>query len=256
MTSTRDLLDFAIDAASQAGRVTLASFQTGVAVERKADASPVTVADRAAERLLRQLIERRFPDHAIFGEEFGEADRDSTHRWIIDPIDGTQSFIRGVPLYGVLVGLEIAGDMVVGVANFPALSEMVAAATGHGCTWNGRPAHVSTTDQLADAAVSFTSSSNLSRLRPSVWERLQRETRIQRGWGDCYGHCLVATGRTDIMLDPVLSPWDCAALLPILREAGGTFTDWAGNATIDGGNGISTNSALFDQVMTIVRDAP
>jgi len=253
MTSTRDLLDFAIDAASQAGRVTLASFQTGVPVEWKADASPITVADRAAEQLLRQLIGRRFPDHAVFGEEFGETDRDSTHRWIIDPIDGTQSFIRGVPLYGVLVGLEIAGEMVVGVAAFPALGEMVAAATGHGCTWNGRPAHVSTTSRLADASVSFTSALNLSRLRPSAWARLQQETRIQRGWGDCYGHCLVATGRTDVMLDPVLSPWDCAALLPILREAGGTFTDWTGRPTIEGGNGISTNGLLFDQVIASVR---
>jgi len=144
---------------------------------------------------------------------------------------------------------------VVGVAAFPALGEMVAAATGHGCTRNGRPAHVSTTSRLADASVSFTSASNLSRLRPSAWARLQQETRIQRGWGDCYGHCLVATGRTDVMLDPVLSPWDCAALLPILREAGGTFTDWTGDSTIDGGNGISTNGALFEQVMAIVRDA-
>ena len=254
MTSTRDLLDFAVDAAMQAGRVTLASFQTGVPVERKADASPVTVADRAAEQLLRQLIERRFPDHAIFGEEFGETDRDSTHRWIIDPIDGTQSFIRGVPLYGVLVGLEIAGEMVLGVAGFPALGEMVAAATGHGCTWNSRPARVSTTNRLADAAMSFTSAATLVRLQSSAWARLQQATSVQRGWGDCYGHCLVATGRADIMLDPVLSPWDCAALLPILREAGGTFTDWTGQSTIAGGDGLSTNGVLFEQVMAIVRD--
>ena len=255
MTSTRDLLDFAIDAAWQAGRVTLSSFQTGVRVEWKSDRSPVTVADRTAEQLLRRLIERRFPDHAVFGEEFGETDRDSTHRWIIDPIDGTQSFIRGVPLYGVLVGLEIAGDMVLGVACFPALNEMVAAAAGHGCSWNGRPARVSNATRLADAVVSFTSAARLVRLRPAAWARLQQATRIQRGWGDCYGHCLVATGRADIMLDPILSPWDCAALLPILREAGGTFTDWTGRPTIGGGNGISTNGALFDQVMTIVRDA-
>ena len=255
MTSTHDLLDFAIDAAWQAGQMTLSCFQADVDVEWKSDASPVTVADRTAEELLRRLIERRFPDHAVFGEEFGETDRDSTHRWIIDPIDGTQSFIRGVPLYGVLVGLEIAGEMVLGVACFPALDEMVAAATGHGCSRNGRPARVSTANQLADAVLSFTSVAHLDRLRPRAWARLQQATRVQRGWGDCYGHCLVATGRADVMLDPVLSPWDCAALLPILREAGGTFTDWTGHPTIEGGNGISTNGLLFDQVMAIVRDA-
>jgi len=253
MTSTHDLLNFAIDAARQAGQVTLSSFQTGVDVEWKSDASPVTIADRAAEQLLRQLIERQFPDHAVFGEEYGETDRDSTHRWIIDPIDGTQSFIRGVPLYGVLVGLEIAGDMTLGVAYFPALDELVAAATGQGCSWNGRPARVSTVSRLADAALSFTSAANLDRLQPRAWAHLQQTTRVQRGWGDCYGHCLVATGRADIMLDPILSPWDCAALLPILREAGGTFTDWTGLPAIDGGNGISTNGLLFDQVMASVR---
>ena len=254
MTSTHDLLDFAVDAARQAGEVALSLFQSGVGVEWKSDGSPVTVADRAAEELLRQLIERRFPDHAVFGEELGETSRDSTHRWIIDPIDGTQSFIRGVPLFGVLVGLEISGEMAVGVARFPALDETVSAATGRGCSWNSRPARVSRVSRLADAAVTCTSAAHLGRVRPKAWARLQEATRLQRGWGDCYGHCLVATGRADIMLDPVLSPWDCAALLPILREAGGTFTDWTGQPTIDGGNGISTNGLLFDAVMTIVRD--
>jgi myo-inositol-1(or 4)-monophosphatase len=254
-TSLREFLDFAADAAWQAGRVTLAHFQSGVDVEWKSDASPVTIADRGAEELLRRLIERRFPQHAIYGEEFGETSRDSTHRWIVDPIDGTQSFIRGVPLYGVLVGLEIAGDVVVGVACFPAMNEIVAAASGEGCRWNGRRARVSGQTSLAEAVVSYTSSANLDRLRPGAWARLQQETRTQRGWGDCYGHCLVATGRADVMLDPILSPWDCAALVPILREAGGTFTDWTGQLTIHGGNGISTNGALFEQVMDIVRSS-
>ena len=134
-----------------------------------------------------------------------------------------------------------------------ALDELVAAATGQGCSWNGRPARVSTVSRLADAALSFTSAANLDRLQPRAWAHLQQTTRVQRGWGDCYGHCLVATGRADIMLDPILSPWDCAALLPILREAGGTFTDWTGLPAIDGGNGISTNGLLFDQVMASVR---
>lgn len=249
MTSTQSLLDFAIEAAWRAGQLTLAYFNTGTTTEWKPDSSPVTIADRSAETLLRKTIEDRFPDHAIVGEELGASDRDSSHRWYIDPIDGTQSFIRGVPLYGVLLGLEIAGDMVAGVVVFPALAEVVAAAAGLGCRWNGRAARVSETPRLEDALVCYTDAVDLERRRPAAWDRLRRGTRMQRGWGDCYGHALVATGRADVMLDPIMNPWDCAALLPILREAGGTFTDWDGRVTIDGGNAISTNGALAEQVL-------
>jgi histidinol phosphatase-like enzyme (inositol monophosphatase family) len=236
--------------------LTLAHFQTGVAVEHKADESPVTVADRGAETLLRRLIESRFPGHAIVGEEFGESERDSTYRWIIDPIDGTQSFIRGVPLYGVLIGLEIAGEVVAGVAHFPGLGEMVAAARGEGCRWNGRQAHVSDVSRLDQALLVYTDGAGFAgHGRAEAWARLRQATRTQRGWGDCYGHCLVATGRAEVMLDPIMSAWDCAALLPILQEAGGTFTDWNGKATIYSQEAVSTNAALFDQVMEVVRKA-
>jgi len=251
---THTFLDFAMDAAWQAGQLTLAHFQTGVVVEQKADDSPVTIADRGAEELLRRLIESRFPDHAILGEEFGVSDRDSTYRWIIDPIDGTRSFIRGVPLYGVLVGLEIAGEMVVGVAYFPGLGEMVSAASGEGCRWNGRRAHVSTVSRLDQALVVYTDCGKFAPYgRSEAWARLQEATHTQRGWCDCYGHCLVATGRAEVMVDPIMNPWDCAPLLPILQEAGGTFTDWNGNSTIYGNNAFSTNGLLFDPVMDLVK---
>lgn len=253
---TRELLDFAVDAAIQAGRRALEFYRTGVAVEWKPDRSPVTAADRAAETLLRTLIERRFPHHAIAGEELGETDRDSTHRWFLDPIDGTQAFIRGVPLWGVLLGLEIRGEMVLGVAHLPVLDETVAAAAGLGCMWNGRPAHVSTVGRLDEALVTCTDPGDVARRRPGAWRRLQQVSPLQRGWGDCYGHCLVATGRADVMLDPVVHPWDCAPFLPILCEAGGTFTDWAGRPVIDGGDALSTNGRLFDAVMDLVRTSP
>jgi histidinol-phosphatase len=254
LTSTQTFLDFAIDAAWQAGQITLAHFQTGVAVEQKADESPVTIADRGAEQMLRRLIEDRFPDHAIVGEEYGETDRDSTYRWIIDPIDGTRSFIRGVPLYGVLIGLEIGGENVVGVVHFPGLGEMLAAARGHGCRWNGRPARVSDVSRLDQALVTYTDCTGFADYgRAEAWARLQAATHTQRGWGDCYGHYLVATGRAELMLDPILSAWDCAALVPILSEAGGTFTDWDGVATIYSGHGFSTNGVLFDQVMEVIK---
>jgi histidinol phosphatase-like enzyme (inositol monophosphatase family) len=258
-TGLEDLLDFAMDAAWQAGQSTLAHFQTGVSVEWKQDRSPVTVADREAEKLIRKLVEKRFPGHTVLGEEMGELgnpDGDSTHRWIIDPIDGTQSFVQGVPLYGVLLALEISGEMVLGVANFPALAEMVAAARGLGCRWNGRAARVSNVSRLEEALVCFSEPANLEKEgRERFWASLKESTRIRRGWGDCYGHCLVATGRAEMMLDPIMSLWDCAALQPILEEAGGTFTDWNGNPTARAGNAISTNGALFEPVMELMRAA-
>jgi histidinol-phosphatase len=254
---TRAFLDFAIDAAWQAGQLTLAHFQTRVDIEQKADDSPVTVADRGGEELLRRLIESRFPDHAIYGEEFGQTDRDSSYRWIIDPVDGTRSFVRGVPLYGVLVGLEIAGEVVVGVAHFPALNEMLAAALGEGCWWNGRPARVSDVARLDQAFIVYTDSASFAEYnRAQAWARLQEATHTQRGWGDCYGHCLVATGRAEAMFDPIMSAWDCAALVPILQEAGGTFTDWTGEATIYGGDAFSTNGILFDSILETLKEQP
>jgi len=255
-TPLHTFLDFAVDAAWQAGQLTLAHFRTGVAVEWKSDDSPVTIADRKAEELLRHMIESRFPDHAIVGEEFGETDKDSDYRWIIDPIDGTWSFIRGVPLYGVLIGLEIKGETVVGVIHLPGLGEMVAAAEGEGCRWNGRPAHVSSVSHLNQALLVYTDNGEFAAQgRADTWARLREATHIQRGWGDCYGHCLVATGRAEVMLDPAMSIWDAGALLPVLREAGGSFTDWRGNTTIYGGSAFSTNSILFDEVIEIMECA-
>jgi myo-inositol-1(or 4)-monophosphatase len=247
-----DYMAFAIDIAREAGAATLPYFRSGVDVERKPDDSPVTRADREAERLLRDRISARFPDHGILGEELGESSSAGRHRWILDPIDGTQSFIRGVPLYGVLVGFEVDSRMTVGVAYFPALDEMVNAAVGEGCWWNGDRARVSSTACLAQATVAYTNAADLDRLRGPAWRRLQDATRIQRGWGDCYGHCLVATGRADVALDPIMNVWDCAALLPILTEAGGTFTDWSGRPGIDGGHAISTNGHLLKDVLKTI----
>jgi histidinol phosphatase-like enzyme (inositol monophosphatase family) len=259
-TSVQELLNFAMDAAWQAGRYALAHFQTGVAVDWKEDASPVTLADRGAEKLLRELIERRFPRHAVLGEEMGhepEPDKDSDHLWILDPIDGTQSFISGVPLWGVLIGLEISGEMVVGVANFPALSEMVVAGRGLGCRWNGRSARVSKVSCLEDALLTYTSATDMDKWgKGEAFSRLEQSTRLQRGWSDCYGYALVATGRAEIMLDPIMNVWDCAALLPIVEEAGGTFTDWKGEPTVRGDEAVSTNGVLFEAVMEQIKGCP
>src|SRR5262249_12452478 len=149
-------LQFAVDLARRAGRVTLEYFQTDLKVEAKSDHSPVTVADRAAEKLMREVIEASFPDDAVLGEEFGETRSGAAGRWILDPIDGTRSFARGVPLYGVLIAYEDHGASRLGVLHFPALGETVYAARGQGCWWNGKEAHVSTVDRLEDAVITTT----------------------------------------------------------------------------------------------------
>ena len=244
--TTAELLEFATDAARQAGRLIMQHYQSPeLRVDRKADTSEVTNADRGAEELLRELIERRFPSHGIIGEEFGESAGDGSHCWYLDPIDGTRPFVHGVPLFSTLIGLEIAGDPVLGVIYFPALDEMLCAVTGEGCTWNGRPARVSSTAELSHASVVYTEAGHLASQHAEAWARIRETTACQRGWGDAFGHYLVATGRAEVMLDPRLHPWDCAALIPVVREAGGEFLTWSGEpGSIHGGSGISTNGRV------------
>lgn len=251
----RSLLEFAIDAAWQAGRITLAHFQTGLAAERKADNSPVTLADRQTEQKLRELIARYWPDHALIGEEYGHqpGQTGNGYTWIIDPIDGTKSFISGVPFYGVLLALVKDEEPLLGVAHFPALNDMVYAARGGGCFWNGRPARVSSVARLADAVLLASDLDTFARFnRQETFQRLIDATYYQRTWGDAYGYALVATGRAEIMLDPIMALWDCGPLQVILEEAGGTFTDWRGTPTIFGGEAVATNGVLFDAVMRLV----
>lgn len=263
--SHASILDFAVEAAWLAGKATLRHFQTGIAAEWKPDHSPVTIADREAEQILRARIERSFPDDGIIGEEMGSVRPQALRRWILDPIDGTRSFLRGVPLYGVLIGVEegeVTGggaEVIAGVIHFPALGETVAAARGRGCWWNGRPCRVSEVSRIEEAAVLLTDSARPpddpgeSGARPAGWSALARQAGLTRTWGDCYGHALVATGRAEAMIDPLMSIWDCAALLPVIEEAGGIFTDLAGNRTIRGQSAISTNAILGSELRRKLR---
>lgn len=248
-------LEFASEAAWQAGRLTLGYFQTGIRPDTKSDDTPVTVADREAERLIRGLIAARYPEHAIVGEEYGMAGSEgASHRWFIDPIDGTKSFVRGVPLYGVLLGLEVDGRIEVGVACFPALGDLVAAATGLGCWWNGRRCRVSTETRLARATVAHTNTASYARYgKGAAWQALQQAVYYNAGWCDAYGYALVAAGRIEIALDPIMATWDCGPFPAILREAGGYFGDWQGNETIYGGEALATTPALLPQVLELWR---
>ncbi|MBA2693971.1 MAG: histidinol phosphate phosphatase [Rubrobacter sp.] len=250
-----EYMDFAVEAAWKAGRLTLAHFQTGVKTEYKGDETEVTVADTEAEALLRRDIGAKYPAHDIVGEEFGGEGSGASPRWILDPIDGTQAFARGVPLYATLVGLEIDGDVKAGAAYFPALDEMVYAADGLGCFWNGRRAKVSDVSSLERAIACFTQTANFEKgNRSAEWEEIQKSVLACRGWSDAYGHALVATGRAEIMLDPLMNPWDCAPFIPILREAGGFFGDWSGNETIYAGEAMSVNTALLPEVLRLIEN--
>lgn len=252
-------MELAIAAGREAGEITLKYYRGELAVETKADASPVTVADREAEQHLRQRIEKAFPDDAILGEEFGEKTGESGYRWILDPIDGTKSFIYGVPLYGTLIGIEYEQDAVLGVILHPPLDEYVYAEIGQGA-WHVRgehapqPARVSGVEALSDGLFCTTSVRGFDqRGSGKVYEKLQNACRLSRGWGDCFGYTLVATGRAEVMVDPEMHLWDCAALKPILEEAGGTFTDWQGQPTIYAQEAVATNGKVLEEVLAITR---
>jgi histidinol-phosphatase len=249
-------LEAARSLAIEAGKLTLEYFrQPSLQVEHKADGSPLTMADQAAERYLRDAILDQFPADSILGEEFGSHSGASEFRWILDPIDGTKSFICGVPFYGTMIGVEVAGEAAVGAVYFPALDEGIYGATGHGAfSFVGQtfsPARVSETRSLADAVVLTTSVEAFdTRGALEDYLSLTRRAKFARTWGDVYGYLLVATGRAEIMIDPLMNLWDAAALLPILREAGGMFTDWQGEERIDGGDSIGSNGHLHHEVVS------
>ncbi len=248
-----------------AGEITLRYFnKPGLEIISKSDASPVTRADRESEEYIRGRIREHFSNDTILGEEFGEdapsaslsPERERSHerRWILDPIDGTQSFIRGVPLYGVMIALEELGIITHGCVHFPALNEIISASRGHGCFWNGERCQVSDVERVADATLLSTDFRRLEgKLSGAAQHALVRNAKTVRGWGDCYGHVLVATGRADIMLDPKVALWDTAPLGVIVEEAGGCAFDFNGNDTVYSPTLISTNGELAAEVKAMLR---
>lgn len=252
--SETGLLEAAADVARLAGDVALSHFGKGVAVEWKGDGSPVTVADREAEHTAREWIARRFPDDGILGEEHGETRPAAGRRWIVDPIDGTKSFVRGVPLWGTLVGIAEGSSIVAGAAYFPAVGEILAAAPGLGCWWNGARCRVSEVASIPGATVLTTDDRfPTDERRRDGWRVLAGQAAVSRTWGDCYGYLLVATGRAEVMVDNRMNPWDAAAILPIITEAGGVFTDWSGAVTAFGGSAIATNGVLAREARELLH---
>lgn len=245
-------LEFAVEAAVRAGKSTLEHFRADVQVDLKGDDSPVTIADRIAERILRQAIESAYPGEAILGEEEGESGTGSA-RWVLDPIDGTKSFICGVPLFGTLVAFEESGEPLIGVAYFPALDEIVYAERGKGSFWNGKPCRVSSKASLENSVISCGSHLSLHRHgKLGGLLRLAEQALATRSWSDAYGHILVATGRVEAMVDPVLAYWDIRAPMLIVREAGGMFTDFSGGDN-PVNEGLSSNGLLHDSLLEAFR---
>ena len=247
MTAIRNetLLQAVSEVARLTGRVALEHFRTRLDIETKRDGSPVTIADRAAEETARGWITARFPDDAILGEEFGSQGDPAARRWFIDPIDGTKTFIRGVPLWGTLIGVVSGETVLAGAVYCPAVDEIVVAALGAGCWWNDARCRVSEQTELARSTLLSTDVRFVGQPeRAARWSALVNEAAVARTWGDCYGYLLVATGRAELMVDNLMSPWDSAALIPVIREAGGEFSDWDGRITPFGSGAMATNSAM------------
>jgi histidinol phosphatase-like enzyme (inositol monophosphatase family) len=244
------ILEAAAEVARVAGDVALRHFRAGIAVETKRDGTPVTVADRAAEQAARDWLRARFPEDGILGEEFGEERPGARRRWVLDPVDGTKTFVRGVPLWGSLVAVHEGETVLAGAIYCPAVGELVAAAPGAGCWLNGSRCAVSAVSHLGAATILTTDEHFIGRPRGAdVWPALAARVALSRSWGDCYGYLLVATGRAELMTDAVLSPWDAAPLFPVITEAGGVCTDWRGAATPFSGAGVvATNAALATEI--------
>jgi len=256
MSSPSKYLAFAEDLACRAGDLTMRYFGGPLHVDRKSDDTPVTVADLSAEELIRSEIERRFPDHGIVGEEHGAVRPEAPMQWIVDPIDGTKAFIRGVPLFGVLIALEERGKSRVGVIRCPALDLTCSAEIGGGARLNGRPIRVADAANRAETLFLCTSPATLYQKRPAFYIESLRRFPLQRTWADCYGYVLVASGQAQAMLDPIVSRWDVAAVRPIIEEAGGMFTDLDGVATARGRHSLAATPAIHAEVLDLLRAYP
>ena len=244
-------LEFAVAAATAAGTRTLEWFQRNdLDVQTKADGSPVTAADKAAERLIRERLAEHQGDDGILGEEEGEVAGTTDRIWVVDPIDGTKAFTRGVPLYSVLVALVDEHGPAIGVVHFPALDETLAAGRGLGARWNDRPCSVSDRSGL-DGAVLCTSGTDY--WDPATLASVLASPVTFRTWGDAYGYALVATGRAEAMVDCAAAPWDVAPMAVILPEAGGRFTTIEGDAEWRGGSGLASNGRLHDPILELLH---
>jgi len=224
-----------------------------LAVETKSDQTPVTVADRGAEELMRRMIHERFPDHGILGEEYGEENAGAEFTWVLDPVDGTRAFAAGSPLFGTLIALMHQGQPVLGVIHQPVLGQLLVG-DGARTTLNGRPVRVRATARLEDATLLCSDPlTPAQHQNGAAFAALTARVKLVRTWGDCYGYLLLATGGADVMCDPIMNPWDIAALIPVVRGAGGIITDWQGRDPVGAASIVAATPALHPRVIAALN---
>lgn len=248
-------LDFFRTLADLAADTIRPHFGTGMQVDWKSDATPVTEADRAAERVMRKAIRERFPTHGILGEEYGPENEDAEFVWVMDPIDGTKSFVAGVPLFVTLIGLLHHGKPIAGAIAQPILGELVLG-TAEGVTYNGQPALIRSCASLRDALLLTTDITHIERVHNgAAFTRLREQTRLSRTWGDGYGYLMLCSGRADVMVDAEMHPWDILPLIPLIQGAGGTITAWDGQPAGDGMGAVAAHRDLHQDVLDALNPA-
>src|SRR5690625_930512 len=254
MAFSETLLPFFQKLAEKSGAVITPYFANDqLEIELKSDDSPVTHADRNAEKVMRDLIEKTYPSHGIIGEEYGNKDPDAEFVWVLDPIDGTKSFASACPLFGTLIGLLHEGKPLLGAIHQPVLKQFCFG-DGETTTCNGKPVRLRQTSQIKDVRLLTTDLQNISRHQNRAnFESLAEQVNFMRTWGDCYGYLLLATGWADVMVDPIVNPWDFLPLIPVIQGAGGMITTWSGEDPLKGDSIVATNKILHSRVIEILN---
>ena len=248
----QEFVDFTKQLAQASGAVINSYFRQDVTVESKADRSPVTIADKKAEEVMREMIMKEFPEHGIIGEEFGHHNEKAAYQWVLDPIDGTKSFVAGTFLFGTLIGLMKDRQPIVGAIHHSLTSHLLLGSGGQ-TRLNDQPVRVRGTKTLREAVLLYTDFVDVGQYQNGIaFQQLMGRTKYSRTWGDCHGYFLVATGYADIMLDPVMHLWDIVALIPVIEGAGGKVTSWRGGPPLESSSLIATNGLLHDHVLRVL----
>ncbi|MBI2419433.1 MAG: histidinol-phosphatase [Ignavibacteriales bacterium] len=253
---TNEFFPFIKHIARGSGEIINRYYRTPIAVESKADESPVTIADKKTEEYIREEIMKEFPEHGIVGEEFGSYQADAEYVWVLDPIDGTKSFICGVPLFGTLIAIKKGDEVIAGAFHQPVLRELLLG--DNAAAWlNDERVYVRECNDISKAVFLNTDHLNVYTYQNGAgFEQLIRKVKLFRGWGDCYGYYLLATGFADIMMDPIMNPWDTLALVPIIRGAGGIITDYQGGNPVTGSSVIAAAPGIHAEVVRILNGLP
>jgi histidinol phosphatase-like enzyme (inositol monophosphatase family) len=253
MISTQEIIPFIKFLAGESAGIIKNYYRVPVDIETKADNSPVTIADKKTEEFLREAILKEFPDHGLLGEEFGEINPGAEYKWVLDPIDGTKSFISGTPLFGTLIALLRNGIPLLGAINLPILNELMIG-DGTVTILNDKPVKVRGCGNIAEATLLTTDLKSFGVKSEKGLQKLATKVKLLRGWGDCYGYYLIASGFADIMIDPVMSVWDTMALIPVIRGAGGVITDMQGNDPVTGTSIIASSGRIHQEALQILNE--